>query len=443
MAVSALLLASTVRAQANLERTLDSIVSREQARQHIPGLAVYVGKGGTALLSKGYGVADWTRPSTVGTFTVFPIASITKTFTSALVYTLAHRGLVDIGKPIGAYLPDLPAWKDSVTIKHLLTHTSGLVDFWEQPGAAATRYTERSSQELIGLFAKEPLRANPGTWFQYEISSWIVLGALIERVTGKSYPEALQDHVLRPLGLNHTSYCGFRSYPAGNARGYQWDDAGDSLITGDLRGIIGASTSGGVCSSSADLAQFASALLSARLFPASLLTDMTTPPEATRRYGNGAGLFVGTVAGHRMLTHSGSLRAGFQAELFMLPDDSLTIVLLGNQYHANLQALRFEIANVVLGTAREVRDLPLSGEELSRYSGRYPTGGTNRSIFVVQDGRLRGFGYVPLLYQGEHSFVPADDPTMRVVFRVENGQAIRMEIYRDGMLALAGDRARP
>jgi CubicO group peptidase (beta-lactamase class C family) len=403
-------------------------------------LVVHVEKAGRVLLSKGYGSADRARRTPAEPATPFPIGSITKTFTSALIYALADRGVLDLRKTIGVYLTDLPPWKDSVRIKDLLTHTSGLVEFWEQPGAGATRGTESASSDLIALFAPQPLRARPGTWYQYETSSWILLGALIEHATNRSYPDALREYVLQPLQLSHTSYCGSAAYPVSNARGYRWDEKGDSLIAGDMRGVIGTYTSGGICSSSRDLARFGAALLSSRLLSARSLADMTTPPEATTRFGNGAGIFVGSYEGHRLFTHSGSLRAGFQSDFILFPDDSLAIILLGNQYDTNLQAIRQDLTDAVLGIRSEAREVSLSADDVRKYVGRYPTGGSNRLIFFERDGQLQGMG-TTMRYIGNDTFFPATDRSTRVVFTMASGRAVAMQVRRDGMVALEGRRA--
>ena len=426
--------------QASSPAALDSIIQHAVAAQHIPGIVAYVSRADRVLLSKAYGLADVRRHQATTLETPFPIASISKTFTASLVYALADRGRLSVDQPIGVYLNDLPPWKDSITVKQLLTHTSGLPEFWDMPGAEETRGTERSARDLIRLFESKPLWDRPGTHFRYSLSSWIVLGALIEHVTQTPYADALQQYIIAPLKLTSTAYCGTTKYPAANATGFRWDDRGDSLITGDMRGVIGTYTAGGVCASAIDVAHFASALLSGRLIERASLTNMLTPPALTRKSGNGAGIFLGDYAGHAFFSHSGSLKAGFQSELAVFPADSLTVVLVANQYDANLQAIRFEIVSAVLGLAPKVLDLPLSKDSMNAYAGRYPTDGTNRLIFFERDGRLHGAGGI-LLYQGDHTFVPSGQPETRVVFTMSNGKAIAMELYRDGMLLLAGERA--
>ncbi|RYE47083.1 MAG: class A beta-lactamase-related serine hydrolase, partial [Sphingobacteriales bacterium] len=184
---------------------IDSLVNQYFENSEFNG-TVLVAKRGEILLNKGYGYSNAEKKTANAAHTVFGIASITKTFTSALILKLQEAGKLSVQDPLSKFDPDFPNG-NKITVHHLLTHTSGLSDYINDP---AFRKTDQSKEQtlsaMMGFFKNKPLDFEPGTKFRYSNSGYTMLGYIIEKVTGKSYASALQQLVFKPLGMENTSY---------------------------------------------------------------------------------------------------------------------------------------------------------------------------------------------------------------------------------------------
>jgi len=175
--------------------------------QHVAGLSITVARDGAIVYAKGFGVREKGGAGAVDSRTIFPIGSITKQFTAAAVETLALEGKLSIDAPLATYVPDAPHARD-VTVRQLLTQTSGLANYTAQPAFLATLATSATvtPRELLATIANEPLGFEPGTRFEYSNSNYVALGAVIEAVAREPYADVIRERIAQPLGLRTLTF---------------------------------------------------------------------------------------------------------------------------------------------------------------------------------------------------------------------------------------------
>ena len=171
-----------------------------------PGAAVIVVRNGQVLLRKGYGLANLELGVPVAPEMVFRLGSITKQFTAVAVLMLVDQGSVSLDDDITTFLPDYPTHGHTITIKQLLTHTSGIPSYTDLPELPSLWRNDLTLDELIALFKDQPLDFAPGAQWAYSNSGYVLLGAVIEKVSGMGYGEFVQQRIFTPLGMTHSSY---------------------------------------------------------------------------------------------------------------------------------------------------------------------------------------------------------------------------------------------
>jgi CubicO group peptidase (beta-lactamase class C family) len=316
-----------------LERKLDRYLTRLTNNQEFSGAAL-VARGDNVLLKKAYGQADIpaNKPNTVETR--FQLASVAKTLTAAAVMRLVEGGRVDLQAPISDYLPDTPQAWQGVTVHHLLSHTSGIPDYFSFDEFDSE--TNFSADEIIRVAKEYPLDFSPGAEFEYSNTGYVLLGKLLERVSGKSYGEFLRETIFDPLQMNATGRVG-QNEPV--AVGYStYASPAESLpITnalgdGDLLGTV------------EDLHKFDRALYGDTLLSIES-RDKMFAPVGNNHYGYGWELQ--TREGRRVLSHSGRIN-GFSSVLMRFPEDEVTIILLSNLESFDAGQAGWELAEIVL-----------------------------------------------------------------------------------------------
>ncbi|GAB2982908.1 serine hydrolase domain-containing protein [Saccharothrix stipae] len=252
-----------------------------QVRVH-DGRHEFTARSGTALV-------DSPRP--VPTDGRFRVGSITKTFVSTVVLQLVGEGKVELDAPVQRYLPGLLPDGDRITVRHVLQHTSGLYNYTSAlppgpDGVLSIRYKTWTPAELVALSTSRPLEFQPGTEWRYSNTNYVVAGMLVEKVTGKPYGAAVEQRVLRPLGLRSTSVPGTRAgIPGPHAHGYI--RAGGQVVDITEFSPSVAYAAGEMISTTADLDRFVDALLDGRLLRPAQQAELTSALPITGGYGLG------------------------------------------------------------------------------------------------------------------------------------------------------------
>ena len=321
----ALLLACVFVTAARADR-LDDYVREQMRRQHVPGLALAVIRGGRVIEARGYGLASVEHNVPVTPETVFEIGSVSKQMTAAAVMLLVEEGKIGLDDPVGKYLPGTPdAWA-GVTVRHLLTHTSGIKNYTGLPGFELTERLGRD--DFIKLIGAHPLNFPPGAQHSYGNTNYNLLGFIIEAVSARPYWEFVTERIFRPLGMAATGDRDPRRVIPRRAGGYEWE--GGELVGRDYD-LTDVFSAGAVVSTVLDLAKWNAALDGERLLRRRSLEQIWTPARLAggAEYPYGLGWYVENFRGRRRLRHNGQT-AGFAASIARYPDDRMAFIVLCN-----------------------------------------------------------------------------------------------------------------
>ncbi|MDJ0345675.1 serine hydrolase domain-containing protein [Streptomyces sp. H10-C2] len=303
-----------------------------------PGVMTRIDSGNTVYRETA-GVADRSTGQAMDTDARFRVGSITKSFSTVVLLQLVGEGKVSLDAPVNQYLPGLLP-DSTITVRHLLTHRSGLWDYTNDmfastvPGFEAVRNKVFTYQELVKLSLAHPMTAKPGAAYQYSNTNFVVVGALIEKITGHPVGTEYQRRIIGPLHLNDTVYVHPRAtIPGRHIKGYLTpDQAGAPLVDSTDQTVSWAQSAGAMVSNSHDLNRFFSSLLSGRLLSASMLTEMLkmTPSDTTGTRFYGLGLRQRNLScGISVYGHTGTVQ-GFYSYAFTTRDGRRSVSSMAN-----------------------------------------------------------------------------------------------------------------
>src|SRR5215472_5584724 len=327
-----------------------------------------VAQNGKVVLSKGYGFADaeWDIPNSPTTR--FRLGSITKQFTAACILLLEERGKLKTDDLVKKYMPDAPATWDKVTIFHLLTHTSGIPSFTGFPDYRSTEAIPTTPEKLVARFRDKPLDFQPGEKWDYSNSGYVLLGYLIEKISGQNYSDFVQQNIFMPLGMKDSGYDSNSAVIVHRASGYS-REAGKIVNAGFIHMSIPFSA-GALYSTTEDLLRWEEGLFGGKLLSAASLQKMTTPFKQDYAFR----LAVQTMNGHKVITHNGGIE-GFNTSLAYYPDDKLVVAVLGNLNSGAPGEIANELAAVAHGEKvvlnSERKEITVSPKILATYVGTY------------------------------------------------------------------------
>jgi len=302
---------------------------------------------GKVIFKKGYGLAnmEWDTPNKPDT--KFRLGSLTKQFTSMLIMQLVEQGKLKLEGKITDYLTDYPkAAGDKITIHHLLTHTSGIPNYTDLPDYRTYERTRFKPADLIKKFSELPLTFEPGSAFAYSNSGYVLLGAIIEKVTGKPYEKVLQENIFTPLQMLNTGYDMSYKILPNRASGYQrWNLVYENAPYIDMSIPYAA---GALYSTVEDLALWDQALYTDKLLSASPKAILFTPYKNGYAYGWGVGKRqVGQLKDSiEVMNHQGAVN-GFATSLIRIPKNRQLVVLLDNTGTTNLSAVQNDIIKIL------------------------------------------------------------------------------------------------
>ncbi|MFC5462313.1 serine hydrolase domain-containing protein [Massilia niabensis] len=337
---------------------LDDAIVREMARRHVPGVAVVVIKDGRIVREQGYGLANVEHGVPVTPRTVFQSGSTGKTFTAALVLLLAQDGKLKLDDPVSRYLDKTPRAWDGITIRHLLTHTSGLGDPYQKIDLRKD-YTD---EELIALEATLLLLFAPGERFNYSNAGYHLLGFIANKAGGKFWGDQVRERIFAPLGMGARVISEADIVPH-RAAGYEWADG--KLKNQDwVSPSLNRTADGTIHLTAHDLALWAQALDGDKILDARLRDASFTPPRlADGRTGPyGFGWYIGSQNGRRTILHGGAWQ-GFKTIIQRYVDDKLTVIVLANSKNARQGRIADMIAAHYVPALAIVRSKPISDTE--------------------------------------------------------------------------------
>lgn len=341
---------------------VDDYVRTRMELENLPGLALAVDRNGSLVKMATYGLANIELGTKVTPETVFQIQSVTKQFVATAIMMLVEEGKICVDRKVSEYLEGTPdLWKD-ITVRHLLTHTSGIKDFINEPTASLR--LDVTDDEVFAATAARPLNFEPGERYAYSNSNYHLLAMMIRKLTGEHYGTFLKKRVFDPLGMTRTRVMSWSEIVPHRAAGYVLQDG--QIRNGHyVAGSILAYGGGGLLSTIEDMVKWDLALRDERILKRSMLEQMWTPAKlnngATSGYGFGWGLAGDRT--HRIVTHSGGHMTGFGTVITRFIDDDLSIIILVNARHANPGKMARAIAAFYIPELREPERKPIEDAE--------------------------------------------------------------------------------
>jgi CubicO group peptidase (beta-lactamase class C family) len=396
----------TAEAPADRVRAVDKVFAKWTAST--PGCAVGVATGGTPALAKGYGMADLEHDVPITPETIFEAGSVSKQFTAAAVLLLARDGTLSIDDPVRKYIPELPEYAGNtpITIRHLLTHTSGLRDWGSVAAIAGWPRTTRvhTHAHVLDIVSRQhALNFPPGTRWSYSNTGFNLAAIIVSRVSGRSFGDITRERLFAPLGMTHTSWRDdYTRIVKGRAIAY---DDRDGAFRTDMpfENVYG---NGGLLTTVGDLLKWNERFATPAAGDAALVDEQQRAGTFAdgRTHGYALGLFVGAYRGLHEVSHSGST-AGYSAFLTRFPAKHLSVAVLCN-VTANATSFAHSVADAFIG-------------------GPVSASASGRAIPADEQERIVG------LYRNVQTGVPQTFAVTSAGLRNENGPALSTtEPYR-------------
>jgi CubicO group peptidase (beta-lactamase class C family) len=386
--------------EAAMKARLHTVANSYTANNAFMGTVLVV-DGEKVLLNEGYGMAslEWKIPNEPDV--KFRLGSLTKQFTATLVLQLQQEGKLNISDPVSKYLTDAPKAWEKITLANLLGHTSGIPNFTSFKEFETWSQSPHTWAEEYAFFRDKPLDFEPGSKFDYSNSNYEVLGAVIEKVSGKKYGEMLRERIFDPLGMKDTGLDADELVLARRAEGYHPGPTGPVVARSGSMTVPW--SAGAIYSTTGDLLKWERGLFGGKVLNADSLRAMTTPGKGDY----GLGVMITEHSGTREVEHGGGIE-GFNTNLLYVPDRGICVVVLSNVNGSAPGQMGQQLLDVVMGKpvvlASEHTAVPITSEELKKFVGAYALSPTF-SVTIAQSGvalSAQGTGQpaLPLMYQG-------------------------------------------
>jgi CubicO group peptidase (beta-lactamase class C family) len=316
---------------------IDDYLKAQMRWERIPGLSIVVVRDGQILKGGGYGLSNLETDSQAGADSVYKMGSLSKQFLAAGLLVLVQDGKVGLDDPVNKYLPGVPeAWKP-ITVRNLLTHTSGIA----RDSPAFDPLKLQSDDEVVRALYSQPLQFSPGSRFAYSNINYYCVAEIIQKASGMPWPDFIASRIFAPAGLTSTRTTTVADIVPHRASGYE--TSGGKFKNADI--WIALRPSGAFLSTVLDLAKWDIALDSGKILTAATRDQMWAPVRLTdgTTHGYGFGWFVDEINGHRRVHHSGGV-PGFVCEMEMFPDDRLAVIVMANIGNRDLEDMAVHVA---------------------------------------------------------------------------------------------------
>jgi CubicO group peptidase (beta-lactamase class C family) len=369
-------LTQAIFCQKTTEQKLDDLMNAYVSLNKFNG-SVLVAQKGKIVLEKGYGLKNVQNKTMNDANSIFQTYSITKTFTSTVTLKLIEQGKLSLSDKLSQFYPQFPKG-DSITIEHLLTHTSGIYDYTR--GGNMPDQTEKS---FLALVESKPLDFSPGTGWSYSNSGYWLLGFIIQKITGISYEDAVRKYIFKPLHMDHSGFA-FKNL-AGKDK-----TTGYALFTEQVKteAIIyeppGPYAAGAIYSTVGDLYKYHKGLQTFKIISEASLKKAYRP----FKNGYGYGWMNRSYEGHEVVSHSGGA-AGYRSNFVRIPKEDICIILLNNHERANVELITKNIINILINkTYIFPAEIKLPSAVLERYTGAFSLKPSFTFYITIEDGRL-------------------------------------------------------
>lgn len=344
--------------------------------------AILVARNGEPIISQGYGMANLELDVPNTPQTVFSIGTFTAKFTMMAVMMLQERGKLNLNDSICRYLPDCPSVWRPVTIRHLITHTSGIQNFISFPDFEQTMALPTTQAMMLERLKSRPLEFAPGEKFNSSLSGYYLLGVIVERASGKAYPDFIRENIFLPLGMEHTDYDD-RRIVKNRASGY-------SIINDKLTNALYVDPSvffsvGAVYSTTEDLLRYDNALYTDKLVSRRAIEEINAFGRTA-----GYGEKVTQYFNHPLIRYYDGYY-GFECHVTRFPDDRVVIIILTNREFGKQDKYVRDIAAMLFGEYKppqEIKEVVVDRTILERYVGEYEFASGRTIVIGMENGRL-------------------------------------------------------
>lgn len=403
-----------------------------------PGAAVLAMIDGKIILRKGYGMANLELGIPIKPEMVFRIGSITKQFTAVAIMKLVEQGKLSVTDDITKYLKDYPTHGHKITIHHLLNHTSGIKSYTNVKKMWSLMRKDMTVKELIDFFKTQPMDFAPGERYLYNNSGYVLLGAIIEKVSGKSYETYIDENIFKPLGMNSSYYGSSTRIIPLRASGYKKEK--NEFKNADYLSMTLPYAAGSLLSTVDDLHRWYQALEAGKVLSQKSLEQMYTPTKLnngkTQNYGYGWSL--GTSFGEKTIEHGGGIN-GFTTDALRVPEKKVFVTVLTNfpQRQATAGYVSKWIAAVLCGKElKEKKTVTLDTKILDAIVGVYKISEDEQRTVIREGDQLftqRSQGpKLPAFAESETEFFYKNSFSHFTIVKDKNGKVIKMIMHSDG-----------
>ncbi len=422
----------------NLTQQFDDIVAQYYNDNNAPGATVLVAKNGKAIYRKAVGKSNLELDVDMIPENVFMLASITKQFTAVSILMLEEQGKLSLDDPITKFIPDYPTHGKTITVHHLLNHTSGIKSYTSIGDLRQVARQDKTLNELIDYFKNEPMDFDPGEDYSYNNSGYVLLGKIIEVVSGENYADFIHNHIFQPLGMNASQY-GSNTKLIKN-RAMPYEEADNGYVNASYLSMSIPHAAGALTSTIDDMLKWQNALTSNTLIKNSTLQKAINGSNLNNgeHIAYGYGLSELTFKGSKGYTHSGGIFGTSTDGIYFIEED-VYVIGLSNCNCNNINGLTAKLAALAIDkpypTMKDV--IELSEEQLKQWVGAYEfEDGAIRHVYL-ENGQLKSmresetntpFDIFPLsekrfMFENEfieYIFSKSEDGNRTVVFSTES-----------------------
>jgi CubicO group peptidase (beta-lactamase class C family) len=359
----------------------------EQFKPGETGCAALVAKNGQIIYKKAFGMANLELNVPMQPEMVFRIGSITKQFTAVSILQLMEQGKLSLQDDIKKFIPDYPTQAYNITIEHLLTHTSGIKSYTNVPEFQKYVKEDKTPQEAIDMFKNLPMEFEPGTKWNYNNSGFFLLGYIIEKITGKTYAEYVEDNIFKPAGMTNSCYGSDTKLIKNRAYPYRPDGSG--AANADYLSMKLPYSAGSLMSTVEDLYKWNRALLSGKLVKRESLDKAFTEYKLTSGKGTGYGYgwFIRELQGSRTIEHGGGIN-GYLTNSIYLPAEDVYVAVFSNNEGKSPDMVSTKMAAVAIGKPWNYKEIPIDKNLLQSFPGIYQDADKNERTIILQDDKL-------------------------------------------------------
>ena len=395
--------------------------------------AVLITQHGKTLLNRGYGLRDISDHLPNDTNTVFQVGSVTKQFTATVILKLEEMKKLNISDKISKYFPGYPNG-DSITIEHLLNHTSGIFNYTDDRVFMQTKAVNPVTEDvMLAFFKNHPLKFSPGSHWEYSNSNYILLGYIIEKITRKPYETVVEDMIFKPLRMNASGF-NFKEFKSDNkAKGYMVYSMENGKESMEFDPTV-SYAAGAMYSTTGDLYKWQKGMSFNKIITKASSDKATTPNNNHYGFGN----YILNINGKKLLAHGG-LTFGYSSYLGRVDEDDISIVILNNIVNTSINDIAKDVLNLLYNKPYKlpeiIKEVTLSHEILNKYTGSYQIAPQVLVVITVENGQLFGqaTGQNKMLLTAQkedYFFIKGAD--VQIAFRKDASGAVSELLLTDG-----------